>query len=488
MNKAMVQPWNDEYSPGSKDDYWTPSKKALSQRTIVALERIIPDSDEPLTLGEILNIALSNNPDTQQTWAQARQAAAHYGQSQSSALPSITGEFEYFRTRASSFFATNSAGGSTTGASAGTSTGTSSTGPSTGNQIFVTTFSQWGPQLHLTYNLFDFGKRRATSEAARQALFFADFTHNREIQTVLQITTTDYYNALYQQQLLTALIADVETAQITLDAANLGLNAGVKNLSDVLQARTQLLQYEIDLVEQRQQIVVSVSDLLNNMGLPANLPIKLEEIPDVTPTEEDLPSLEELISVAMQSRPDFLASGADLRAKEFTLKAAKREVYPSFNYLLDFGKTYYNGGLNDKYDYTSSFSLSMPIFRGYYYRNDIKMAEANVVEAEGKLKQQELELVKDVTTARYNIKIAFDALKFAKQYLASAAEQYKVALSEYKAGTADILTVVSAQSSLADARARLAKSTQGWFDALANLTYAIGAAASPPANIQQEFQ
>lgn len=488
MNKALVQPWTDEYSPGSKDDYWTPSKKALAIRTVVPLERIVPDSNEPLTLGEILNIALSNNPETQLTWAQAREAAARYGQSQSSALPSLTGEFEHFRTRSSSFFATSSAGGSSTGASAGTSSGTSSTGPSTGNQIFITTFSQWGPQFHLTYNLFDFGKDRATSEAARQALFFADFTHNREIQSVLQTITTDYYNTLYQEQLLNAFSADVETAQTTLDAANLGLQTGVKNLSDVLQARTQLLQYEIEFVEQKQQVVVSLSELLNNMGLPANLPLKLEQIPDVNPTEEDLPSLEELISVAMQSRPDFLAAGADLRAKEFSLKAAKREVYPSLNYILDFGKTYYTGGLNDKYDYTSAFSLSMPIFRGYYYRNNIKIAESSVAEAEAKLKQRELALVKEVTTARYNIKIAFDALRFAKKYLASADEQYKVALAEYKAGTTDIITVVSAQSSLADARARLAKNIQGWFDALANLTYAIGAAASPPANIQKEFQ
>lgn len=483
----MVHPWADEFSPDSSSDYWTPSKKALAVRTLVPLERIIPDAADPLTLAEILNIALSNNTDTQMTWAQAKEYAARYGQSQSSALPSLSGGFEYFRTRASSFFAGQSAGGSSTGANAGTSSGTSSNTPASANQIFVTTFSQWGPQLHLTYNLFDFGKLRATSEAARQALFFADFTHNREVQTVLQTVTTSYYNTLYQKQLLDAFLADVQTAQITLDAAQLALSSGVQNVSDVLQAKTQLLQYEIDLVEQRQQVVASTANLLNEMGLPANLALTLEEMPDVSPKAEELPSLEELISVAMQSRPDFLGAGADLRSREYSLKAAKREVYPSFDYLLDFGKTYYNGGLNDKYDYTSSFSLSMPIFRGYYYRNNIKIAEASRDEAEAKLKEVELAVVKDVTTTRHNIKIAFDALHFAKEYLASAEEQYRVSLAEYKAGTTDILTVVSAQSSLADARARLAKTIQGWFTALADLTYAIGAAAMPPASIIEEF-
>ncbi len=487
MNKAMVQPWGDEYSPDSQSDYWTPSKTALSVRTIVPLERIVPADAEPLNLAEILNIALTNNSSTQMSWARAKEMAARYGQSQSTAVPEITGNFEYFRTRASSFYAGQSAGGSATGANSGTSSGTSSNSPASANQIFVTTFSQWGPQLHLTYNLFDFGKRSATSEAARQALFFADFSHNREIQTVLQDVTTSYYTALYQKQLLDALAADVVTAQTTLDAANLGLSTGVKNLSDQLQSQTQLLQYEIDYVEQKQEVVVSVSQLLSEMGLPASLPLKLEEMPDINPKSEDIPGLEELISVAMQSRPDFLAGGAALRSKEWSVKAARREVYPSFDYLLDFGKTYYNGGLNDQYDYTSAVNLSMPIFRGYFYRNNIKIAEALRDEAEAKLKSLELQLVQEVTTARYNIEVSFDALNFARQYLASANKQYDVALSEYKAGTTDILTVVSAQSALANARARLAKSIQGWFTALADLTYAIGAAVLPPVSIQEEF-
>ena len=487
VNKAMMHPWADDYSPDSQGDYWTPSKKALSVNKSVPLDKIIPSKDNPLTLAEILDIALTNNAISQQTWAQARAAAARYGQSQSSALPDVSAMFEYFRTRASSFFSSTSAGGSTTGASAGTSTGTSSVGSASNNGIYITTFNQWGPQLHLTYTVFDFGKLKATSDAARQSLYFSDFTHNREIQNVIQTLTGDYYDTLYQQELLHALKSDVETANTTLDAASLGFEQGVQNVSDVLQAKTQLLKYEIDFVEQKQAVVKALSQLLSDMGLPASLSITLEQIPDFTPVEEDLPSLEDLIAVAMQSRPDFLAAGSDLKGKEYALKAAKRETYPQLNYLFDLGRTYYSGGFNDVYDYTSSFNISMPIFRGFYYRNNVKEAEANCEESEGKLKEMELELVKQVTTSRSNVSIAFQSLNFSKQYLSSAEEEYRVSLAEYKAGTTDILTVLSAQSSLANARARLAKAVQNWFMSLADLTYAIGASAMPPASISQEL-
>ena len=56
----------------------------------------------------------------------------------------------------------------------------------------------------------------------------------------------------------------------------------------------------------------------------------------------------------------------------------------------------------------------------------------------------------------------------------AAEKQYEVALGKYKAGTTTILDVVSAQSSLADARAERAKATQNWFTSLANLAYATG--------------
>lgn len=127
----------------------------------------------------------------------------------------------------------------------------------------------------------------------------------------------------------------------------------------------------------------------------------------------------------------------------------------------------------------------MPIFSGYYYRNNIKIAEANKEQAEATLKEMELSVIRDITTYRYNVKIAYQTMVYAKNYLAAAAEQYRVALEQYKAGTNSILDVVSAQSSLADARAQQASAMQGWYTSLANLTYAIGIAGKPSLTCQE---
>lgn len=474
VNRAALDPWG--YAPSSSDQVWTPKKLITSMVTQAPEGPEIPYGEHPLSLAELIDVALLNNTQTKQTWAQARAAAAQYGQSQSQFFPSLDGNFSFLRTRDSSLF-------TGAGSSATTTGNTANAGVSTGNQLFIVTFNEWGPQLALNYVIFDFGQRRASSESARQALYYADYTHNRNIQTLLQTITTDYYHLLYEKQLLDAYAQNVETAQVTLDAATLGLDTGVKDVSDTLQAKTQFLQNEIQYVGQKQLVQNSYASLLSHMGLPANKEFPIEPLPTALPLDDDMPMLETLLSTALQFRPDYLAAQAEYRSKEQSVKAAKAQNWPTVKYTLDFGRTYYSGGLNDNYDYTSTFSLSVPIFSGYYYMNNIKIAEANKEQAQAEMDQVELQVIKDVTTSHYNVQIAFETLKCSVAYYASAKEQYTVALAQYKQGTNTILDVVSAQSSLADARAQKASAIQGWYSSLTSLAYALGCITKPsPAN------
>ncbi|MES2121185.1 MAG: TolC family protein [Chlamydiota bacterium] len=459
-NRAAFDPWS--YAPHDSSSTWKPP----SYVTAMDLSDQAPElplQNEPFSLGELIDIALRNNVQTKITWASARSAAAAYGQSQSPFFPSITGTFSYQRDRQPVFSSPfiNPATGSPAG---GASTVTV-------QDIYYTI---WKPQMTLSYLVFDFGTTRATSEAARQALYNADWTHNDAILMLLQTVMNDYYNYLYQKMLLKADIANVETAQLTLDAAQLGFDTGVRNVSDVLQSTTQLLQNQTTWAAQQQNVENAYTQLLTDMGIPANISIKTQDLPNNLPDNDIVPPVETLISIAMQNRPDLLAAEANLRSKEQSLRAAKTHWLPQVNYDLTMGKNYYNQGLHDQYNFISLFSVSMPIFDGFFYRNAIKIAEANKKQAEEQVKLSELDMVQQITTYHYSIRVSYDTLKFATAYLAAAEEQYVVALSQYKYGTNTILDVVSAQSSLVDARASQASAFQQWYTSLANLAYATG--------------
>lgn len=467
-NKAVIDPWS--YAPRSPSKNWVPPK-SIRPMDLSDEPPDLPEQEEPYSLGELIDIALRNNLQTKITWAQARSAAASYGQSQSQFFPAFSGDFFYQRARQPAF--NSNLGAAPVGVANPPSNPISS---SQLNKVTVQDFyySIWSPQLSVTYLIYDFGTLRATSEAARQALYNADWTHNDAILTLLQTIINDFYSYSYQKQLLTADWANVETAQLTLDAAQTGFDTGVRDVSDVLQAKTQLLQNQTSWAGQQQNVENSYTTMLNDMGLPANMKLKTQEMPTDLPKNDIVPPVDTLIEVAMQNRPDLLASEANLRSKEKSLLAAKRQWLPQFNYSFDIGKDYYNNGLHDKYNFTSTFSVSMPLFQGFYYRNAIKIAQANKKVAEEQVKQTELQMIQEITTYHFNVRVAFDTLQFATAFLQAAEEQYVVALSQYKQGTNTILDVVSAQSSLADARARQASAFQQWYTSLANLAYSTG--------------
>jgi outer membrane protein len=466
INRAVLDPW--AYAPRTPRTTWmAPARLNLKGHSF---EQVLPDEETPLTLAEALDIALQNSPTTRITWAQARQAAANYAETQAADLPTLTGYYNWQRSRSltGSNVAQTSVVQNQTGAVPGQAPTQTAPSPT------ILYLSTWGPQLSLSYTVLDFGQSRATSEAARYALYFSDWTHNRAIQTLIQTVTDDYYNYLYQRQLLKANEADLTTAKTTLASATLGLRTGVNDVSDELQARTQMIQAELQLLSQKQTLETAYAQLLNDMGLPANLCFAVEELPLVKPTEEMLTDASELLELALSQRADLLAAEANVRSKEESVRAAKLQFLPTLSYTLNFGRTYYTGNINDNYDFVSTLSFSVPIFNGFSTLNNVRLAKANREQSQAQLLQTKLAIIQQITTAHYNVKIAFDSLKCANAFLEAAAEQYRVVLSQYRAGTNTITNVVSAQSSLADARAKEAFSAQNWFTSLTALAYATG--------------
>lgn len=450
-DKAVVDPYS--YAPKSPNVIWR-SRQTLGEPVAV------PEGDTPLSLAEVLDIALRNNPNTKLSWAKARVAAAQYGQSQSYQFPTLTGSYTYQRTR----------GLTATATTPDAVTGEADDGV-TAQKYYL---SQWGPQAQLSYILFDFGQHRATSNAAKEALHFADYTHNRQIQTVLQQATSDYYNLLYQKELFKANEIDLHTAEITFDATKLELDAGTKDLSDFLQAQTQLLQSQVQLITQRQNVVNSLAALLTDMGLKANQKVEFQEVPDIPPTDEMIQSADDLLAIAMQKRSDLLAAEANLKSQEENVSAARRRFLPTFQYNLNFGQTSYTTLGSDNYDFVSTFSMTFPIFTGFSNLNNLRMAKAQKEQAEATVRQTQLQVVQDITTTHSSVKTAFEALKYADALLQTTEKQYDVALARYKAGTGNILELIAAQSSLADARASVANATNQWFTSLVELSYAAG--------------
>lgn len=449
---------NDPYSyaPSSSHSVWNPPSKAKKRLPFDELNKDLDDytefsKEKPLTLAEIIDVALYHNPSTKISWANARISAAEYGQSLQNDFILAEIEGDYSRMRFAEF---------------------------TSTQRSIIYETQYGGELQLTYLILDFGQTRTTSEAALQSLYNADWSHNSQIQVTIQTLMNDYYQYLYQKQLLFAAEQDVVNAKISLDATQERFQRGLADVSDMVQAKTSYLQQKLNVVTQKQSLHTAYTQLLNDMGLPPDKPIFFQDYPETMQTF-DLEDLDVLVLKANQNRPDLMAAEAAVKSSELTFKAARLQNFPTLNGEFDIGRQYYNSGVSDHYDFTASVSLNYPLFQGFFIENTIKQAKAEVENSKATLEQVQLSIIQEVSNYRSDVGYARESLQYAEAYLESAEEDYKVNLAKYKVGTGTIVDLINAQTAVADARAKLATAQNSWYTSVANLAYATGILVPP---------
>jgi len=456
-SRGVIRP--DDYAPRS----------AASMYQIDMRVPKLEDRDEPAVLVELVDIALRNNPSTKLTWAKARAAAALWAQAQSADFPVLSGSYSIQRDRTSTV----------------ETSGTTGSGLSrSGTLIFVSQSTTWGPQLQLSYTLLDFGLTAANVRAAKEALLEADFTHNFQIQTVLNQVAADYYNYLSQQELLRAQEADLATAVLTEDVVKKEIEVGVKTISDLLQAQTTRLQTEINLTTQVQNVVNARAQLLTDVGLGAQSKLKIAdqvEIPELDLMEQNVDAI---LAVALTKRADLLASEAALRSQEANVDAAWRQFLPNVTYNLTATHDRVKPGGNLGLNYTGILSVNFPIFSGFSTWNGLRQARAVRDQAKATLEQTQLTVVENVMTSYSAVKTALASLKLSDELLVVAEQQYTVALTRYKAGVGTIVELITAQNTLAAARSQNASSASNWLTSIVALSYAAGTLMPSPRGVQ----
>ncbi len=445
------------YAPRTNSSIWYPPEKARKRLPDTGeLEREEEDyhtfsKEAPITLAEIIDIALTRNPNTWQSWAAARVSAAEYGQSLQKyfVLADIDGDFS--RSRYAEFI---------------------------GSDRGIVYETQYGVELDLTYTILDFGQTRMTSEAALQSLYNADWSHNSQIQQTIQMIMNDYYNYLYQKQLLFSSEQDVINAMVTLDATEEKFRQGLADVSDIVQAKTNYLSQKLAVVNQKQNLHNAYTTLTNNMGLPADGVYYFQDYPDkIVPFK--LETLDKLIIKANDNRPDLMAAEAEVKSNVASFQAARLKKFPVVTGDFNIGRQYYNTGVSDHYDFAAQVSLTFPLFQGFFIENTIKKARATIEEAEASLEQIKLSIIQEVSNYRSDVAYAKESMGYAEDYLRSAEEDFKVNLKRYRVGTGTIVDVINAQTSVADARSRLAQTQNNWYTSVANLAYATGILFSP---------
>jgi outer membrane protein len=401
-----------------------------------------------MTLAQIVDLALRNNPATRLSWAQARSAASEYGASRGQLSPTLTLDGSVSRSRSVTI----------AGRPAGERT-------------------QYGPSLGLSYLVIDFGGRAGSIDFSRQTAIAADLSHNATVQnTILQVESS-LFNYLATRALRDAERVAVEEATASLNAAEERRRVGLATIADVLQARTARSQAQLALESLEGGVLVAQGGLAVAMGLPANASFEEQSIPDAPPVDSIsfiAQTVDTLLAVAARARPDLAAARVQAAAAAAEVRVARSALMPSISLNANGGYTGSNNSTFQGQTYTLALGFDLPVFSGFSRQYRLQSASDQLAAASAQVDLTRQQIALQVFTAYYNLQTATDRVRTAADLLASATESESVARGRYREGVGSIVDLLIAQSALADARAQEVQVRWQWRGALAQLAHDVG--------------
>jgi outer membrane protein len=438
-------------APPSASEPWraprgvVPAEPKAVAGAALTLPPDIAPRGEALSLGDVVDVALRNNPQTQLSWAQARAGAAAYGAASASYIPTVD-------------------------ASANAAYSQTTIGQTLGG---VGTRRSITPALSLSYLLFDFGGRNGTVSAARAAAVALDLTHNATLQNVALQVQGAYFNYQAQRGLAAAARLSVAEADTNLASARQRNRAGVATIADVLQAETLLAQAQLDLETAEGNLQIGRGALATAMGLPASARYDLAPVNDSIPVALAAADVDTLINRALENRPDLAAARVQILQAQAEVRVARSAEFPSLSLGSTFTHPYSSQRNATGYNYGITLGVAIPIFnlaRPY----NVMAARAQVDASAARANLLRTEVAQQVYTAYYTMQTATQRVRTTDVLLASATRSEAAARARYRAGVGTILDLITAQTALANARAQQAQSRWIWSTALAQLAHDVG--------------
>lgn len=438
-------------APPSPSVPWQPPANVVKPEPLIlpaqltAIPADIAERAQRLTIVDVVDIALRNNPATRASWSQARAAAFTFGSERGLYFPTIN---------------------------ATTTLGRSQTPATTTRPAGKTT--QYGPSVSLNYLLLDFGGRSGSIERARQQLFAANLAHNATIQNVVLQAEVAYFTYMATSSLLAAERSAIAEAQASLNAATQRNRVGLATIADVLQAKTALSQEQLNLETTQGNLQAARGGLAAALGLPANLPFELEPATGPIPVRSLALSVDTVINEALRNRPDLQAARAQAEAAAQSVRVAKSAELPSLSLNSNAGRTFSNPRVFAGPSYNVQLGLSIPIFNGFSHQYDVAAARAQADAIAALADQTRQQVVTEVFVSYYALQTAQLRVVTADDLLASAQQSAQVAAGRYREGVGSIIDVLTAQTALANARAQQVQARWQWYTSLAQLARDAG--------------
>jgi outer membrane protein TolC len=218
---------------------------------------------------------------------------------------------------------------------------------------------------------------------------------------------------------------------------------------DVTRAETRVAAERVRLSQAETNAQRARLDLLRTIGLPLSSDVTLTD--PLGFRQESLPEEEVVVTEAGRGRLEVRIAEEQLRLSGYNLGATKAEGAPSVDFVADYGESGTTPTQNAVPTRTVGVRMTIPLF-DMGRKGRITAAQSRQRQAELKLNDIRTQVEEDVRLALQTVTTTAAQARAAQQEVSLAERELQMARDRFSAGVADNLEVISAQTSLANAR------------------------------------
>lgn len=419
-------------------------------------------------LNALIQDARVRNFDIAAAIARVRQADAQVRVAGAPLLPDISGsasgswQHQGLGTGSSSRFSNTAASGSN--ASGSNASGSNSS----------VDFHSYSVGVNASYELDFWGRNRAARQSAVASAMFSRFDQQTVALTVVTEVATTWFTALSLADRLAVARRNLADSEHTLAVIRGRFDAGTANQLDIAQQESLVAGERAlipNFVSQLEQQVIA-------LGILTGQPPERIRVQPGTLTTLDMPLVNAgLPSELLARRPDVAAAEAQLIAQNFSITVARAAFFPSIQLTASAG--YQAAALNRLVTPGGALAslaegLTLPLFDGGILRGQLELARGRYDELLADYRKAVIQAFTDVDTALTAWRYTTEQERLQQIAVDTARRAATIARAQMAAGTVDITTVLTAETTLFNAEDTLVQVRLARVQSLLNLYKALG--------------
>jgi outer membrane protein TolC len=338
---------------------------------------------------------------------------------------------------------------------------------------FIGPFKNFDARARFQQTIFNLSALR-NYQAGRAGVRAAQFEEDIAREQVATATALAYLETMRAGRSVSAAQANVTLGQTLLKLAVDQRAAGVATGVDVTRAETRLAQEQVRLSRAQTDDEEARLQLQRIVGLPLGSPFTLSD--PLNFSVDALPAIETAVATAEDTRGEVRAAAAQATVNELEARATRAEQLPSLEFVGDYGISGITPADSALPTRRYAIQLDVPIFNGGLTRGRIQVANSREREAQLQLATVRGQVAEDVRLAYAGLRTTADTVRAADQAATLAERELEMARDRYRAGVGDSIELVTAQTTLADARLDQVTALATYNGARLNLAAALGRA------------